>query len=155
MVESNQNYNNDGIFSITKQPIRVFVDLKNKPLHQKTINYVYSLQPIYLFLRTFGLLPFSIVRDINGELHARVRVFDIIWFVISICIYIFMAVFCWRAEDHYDTPNKSDTLFFVDAVLLTSFLITNILAIILDMYNRSKLIAILNWLTQFDNEVRF
>lgn len=87
----------------------------------KKINFAYSLLPIYYFSRAIGLLPFSIIRDANGKVQkTRVSAFDFFWFVTSICLYLFLASFCYRTMETPKNPNESLILIIGDNLLMVS-----------------------------------
>lgn len=51
--------------------------------------YQNSFQPIYYITRVVGRWPFTIVYNSNGSIkEACVGLFDRIWFLISICVYL-------------------------------------------------------------------
>lgn len=118
------------------------------------MNFAYSFRPVYYFSRMFGLLPFSIVYDSNGDvLRARVTAIDILWFIISVCIYLLLAFLSYTNMRLPDGPIESPLLIASDYTLLIVGLIYGAVIIVFDMYNRSTFIDILKKFTAFDMEV--
>lgn len=105
---------------------------KNIPLKKMTFSY--SLRPIYYFSRIFGLLPFTIVYDTNGDVYeARVTCFDILWFIISVCLYLLLALFSYTNIQLPEGPNVSPILVLGDYVLLITGLLYGAIIIVFDM----------------------
>lgn len=121
------------------------------------LNFLHSFSPVYYYSRIFGLMPFSIDCDTGqGIQKPQVNIFDGIWFLVSILIYLLMAFISYNGMK---LPQDSNTASFIlilgDYVLLILGLIYSALIIIFDMYNRFKLIEILNKFITFDKEVSF
>lgn len=128
--------------------------LRNRP-HVKGNDFSYGLRPIYYFSRAVGLLPFSFIRNSHGEIQeARVTLTDCLWFVISICLYLFMAYICYEGVELPRDPNQSFILIIGDSVLIILGLAYSAVAVAVDMFNRSKIVSVLKNLTEFDREVR-
>lgn len=119
----------------------------------KKINFSYGIRPMYYFSRTVGLWPFSIISNSNGMIRrAQIGVCDIMWFLISICLFI------WAIFIFFDQTYLRDKRF--GSVTLVGFLVFQTMslgfgmfAIILDLFNRNKLIGILQQFTKFDKQV--
>lgn len=131
-------------------PSNLNLTAKKKSLARKD-NFAHSFMPIYYFSRLLGLLPFSIIAGDSGEmLEARVSACDLFWCMISICLYLFMAY-------HYSFQTlRNEYLIWIigDRLLIISGLIFGGLRIIMDMYNRGKIVTTLKMFTIFDREVR-
>lgn len=57
-------------------------------------NFIKSLKSVYYISRAYGFFPFSVVFNSAGEVqHAQVKVFDLISFAISICVYSIVIYF--------------------------------------------------------------
>lgn len=127
---------------------------KKSTFHSKKLNFASSMWPIYYFCRIFGLLPFSVKFDTNGEVQrVRVSAFDVSWFAITICFYLILAVlYVQRIVIHQD-PSASHILFFGDSIFNLIGLMFGPLMIILDMCNRFKIIFILKGFSTFGKEV--
>lgn len=112
------------------------------------MNFMYSFRPIYYVSWIFGVMPFSIVYDLNGGvLRPKVTRFDGFWFVILVCLYVSSA-FLVRSP-----PGTHFTLMLLYILSILGF-IYSFSAIIFNMCYRSKFIDILKRITTFDNEVR-
>lgn len=119
------------------------------------MNSAYSYRPIYYFSRIFGLMPFSIIYSSDGRAQKpRVSVFDGLWFVISICIYILMAVISYKNIILPTNSNSSYLMILGDYVLLILGLFIGALTIGMDMCNRFKIVDILKMFDTFDNKVK-
>lgn len=118
-------------------------------------NFQISFQPIQYFSRCIGLWPFTVAYDSNGLIkEARVHLFDKLWFLISICLYL-TALF-----HTYKNSLKSQDLkakFFFSTLIFKIYQIPPLffgtIGIVLDMYNRNRLVDILNKIAIFDREV--
>lgn len=120
----------------------------NKP------NFSYSIRPMYYFSRAFGLFPFTMIYDTNGDVQgAHVTLFDILWFFISIFLYLLMAFYCYMNMDLPQNPNDSYILNLGDYALLIVGLIYGAIIILLDMFNRFGFIDLVKNITTFDKEV--
>lgn len=119
----------------------------------RRLNFAYGFRPIYYFSRVCGLMPFSITYDSNGEIQkARVRVFDGLWFVISMCLYLLALHISFQETRKYYMM-EPNFLILGDFIPRGMKLFFGCTKIALDMYNRAKLIGILKSFTEFDNEV--
>lgn len=57
------------------------------------LNSGHSFTFIYYFSRVFGFMPFTIVYDSDGKIQAaRIRTIDILWFMITIGLYLSSAL---------------------------------------------------------------
>lgn len=121
----------------------------------RNINFEYSIRPIYYFARAFGLLPFSVIRNSNGEIQKpHVGVINLLLFVISICWYLILAYSCYlNVTFLLYNPKTSFILVFGDYLLLIVGLISTTLFIVMDMVNRTRLVDVLKRLTVFDQKV--
>lgn len=116
--------------------------------------YTYSFWPTYLFNRSVGLMPFSIVRSPNGEvLRPKVGMFDIIWFVVAVSWYLLLAFVSYQDLKLPQDPKESFILKLGDHLLLIWGLLHGSLMIIMDMCNRFRLIDIAQKYGTFDKEV--
>lgn len=116
--------------------------------------FQHSFQPIYYFSRSIGLWPFSIIYHLNGSISARIRPLDGLWFFISICLYLIAFFFaCLNVKDAQIVNAEyylSDLISFISQI--PTLLLAPVI-IALDMYNRNRLINILDSCTIFDKEV--
>lgn len=117
-------------------------------------DFAYSFLPIYYFSRFFGLMPFSLIYDSDGEIQApRISLLDGVWFIISICVYVFAAFTNFQIVTLPKEMPLASLLYFGHYILLIQGLLVCTIAIGLDMYNRNKVVAILKTFIAFDKEV--
>lgn len=117
-------------------------------------NVAYSLWPIHFFSRFFGLMPFSIVCA-NGEIReAQVKRFDYIWFIGLFCLYFSLAVNTSIKLKIPQDKNESITLNIGDDLILIAGLLLGSFMTVMGMYNRFKLINIIQQFESFDKEVK-
>lgn len=120
------------------------------------INFAYSFRPLCYFSRIFGLVPFKIIINVDGSVEKpRVSVGDGLWFVISICFYILLAIISYQNTIFPESLNISYLMIIGDYVLLILGLGFGLLMIIMDMCNRFKIINILQMFNNFDQKVTF
>lgn len=129
-------------------------DEKNSVENQaqvQQINFSHSFRPIYYFSRVFGLMPFSITYDSNGEAQcSRIRIFDGIWFVISMLIYS-SSVYCIVLR--FEKQSSSTFVVIVGNTFLLMSIIYGVGAVAMDMYNRFKFFEIVKSFSVFDKQV--
>lgn len=125
-------------------------------VHTKIINFAESFRPIYYFARFCGQMPFSIVRSSNDEYrHSQVSKYDAFWFILSICLYLAVSYRTCQILSFEINANKTEhVLFLGNATLHVMTMTFGILKVAMDMYNRHKLVYILNKFIQFDQEVK-
>lgn len=115
-----------------------------------------GFQPIFRICRVFGLLPFSIVFNLNAEIEScKVKRVDCVWFAISICVYLPLVIFnyhvlCLNIDKHQ--RNATFVLIMGNYLLQLFTLISTALFFIVNMYNRDKFVDILKNLEHFDKE---
>lgn len=128
----------------------------NEKIHFKIINFIDIFRPVYYFLRFCGQMPFSIVQSSNSEifLQPRVNKRDALWFLISMCLY---TIATWRTFGKLTAKLYENeivcVLFTGNSLLHVVTMMFGIVKLFMDMYNRRKLVNILNKFTQFDQEV--
>lgn len=125
--------------------------------NSKKLHFEYTFRPIYYISRVFGQMPFSFVRDSNGEIQvSKVGILDGIWCIVSILMYSGMAysVYC-SIEIPQDPSVNSSTLLKGDNLSILIEFILCLFMIGVDMFNRSKLVNILKDFTIFDEQVIF
>lgn len=118
-------------------------------------DFIQNFRPIYIVSRVFGMMPFSIVYQANGDIESStITKFDILWLSISICIYSFgiytQAQFIFpRGSDIY----TSHLVVLSDNITVMLGLILGLFAICFDMYNRSKFVEVVKKFSNFDKKV--
>lgn len=115
----------------------------------------YGFRPIYFYSRCAGLWPFTITYHSNGSIkNAQIRIFDCLWFLISICLYLTALI---SSYDYMkDSEASKEKNFFTNLMFYINQippLLFGPVCIVLDMLNRNRLINILNKFTIFDKEV--
>lgn len=119
-----------------------------------TLSFHYSFRPLYFFSRFVGLMPFSVTQSLNGNgLSARVTVYDLIWFILSIVISISLGVIDTTNIRLPQNSNESLTINVGDHLLLIFGLSVGTLSVALDMFNRKRLVNIVESFETFDREV--
>lgn len=125
-----------------------------KGIRSRKFGFVDSFLPIYFFLRVIGFMPFSIGCEANGEVRkAQVSLLDGLWFVISICLYLGIAIYC--SQNGGLPLDASYVLVMGDFLLLIVGFVYGAVAIAMDMFNRNRLVNIVNKFIIFDKEVNF
>lgn len=117
-----------------------------------------GFRPLFCFSRITGLMPFSIVCNSNGEVQScKVKVVDVVWFVISICVCILLAI--WNSYCLYSNiSHHSPAMIVLNATgpILSILCFTfSALFYAINMWNRQKFLGILQNLERFDKEVSF
>lgn len=114
--------------------------------------FQHGFLPIYYFSRCVGLWPFTIIHKANGSIKARVRLFDSLWFLISICLYLTALYYTYK--DIRNTLQKGPYLTSIISQIsqIPTFLFGAV-GIAMDMLNRNRLITILKNFNEFDTEV--
>lgn len=118
-------------------------------------NFAYSFRPVYYVSRAFGLMPFSIIYNSNREPNnSKVTVYDCLWLMVSVCIYLMLGFFRYR---NLVLPEGASTtshiLILGDSVVLILSLTFAGQFVIMDFFNRFKLVDVLKKIIVFDNEV--
>lgn len=125
-------------------------------VNSRKFNFFYSFRPIYYFARTFGFMPFTLVFNSNGSIQGpNVRIFDILWFIIAIAIYILSAIVVLQNTELAEIGSNIESAILknTDFVLLVFMLFFGALIIVMDMYNRFKIFTIIKSINTFDEEV--
>lgn len=114
-----------------------------------------GFRPIFCFSRIIGLMPFSIVCNSDGELQAcRVKVVDCVWFLLSICVYLLLAIFnLLYLNVRHQYKIALVTLFVGNSILTILNFISCVICYIINMCNRRKFLDILKMFENFDAEV--
>lgn len=122
-------------------------------------------RPIFCNSRIFGLTPFSIICNSNGEVQScKVKVFDCVWLVVSICVYVLLVIFNYYlfisviSFIHHQSNNQyRQTTFLVlnvgNSILVLLNFVFYILFCIINMCNRDKFLNILKMFEHFDKQV--
>lgn len=150
MFEStNKNISTVGIVemvqSTSKNRSKVFV---------KEPDFESSFRPFYYFSRILGTMPFSITYDSHGQLKGpKVRVHDAVWVTISICAILFVLLnnlnkHKYSIESGY--PLILNLSFILERMMMQ---MGRIFMMVMDLFNRRKIVDILKMFQTFDREV--
>lgn len=127
----------------------------NKENHLKNCTFAHSVRPFHCFSRLFGLMPFSIIHDPNGQAYASaVSILDGLWFTISIILYSLINFLVFQNTTLQLEPNTASYILILgDDLLLLANLFFGLLFLGIDMINRFKIAHILQEFNMFDLEV--
>lgn len=124
----------------------------NRPSNSAN-GFVKGLKPIRFILRALGFLPYSIKYNSSGDvIGSEIKIVDFIWFFMSIMCYLLLALIYYFAFD-VSMLNYSYALAMGNYVGLMFALISNVIFIALDMFNRNGMITIIMEICNFDKEV--
>lgn len=140
------------------KPINQIGYSANTTENSKALNFLSSFKLNYYFLRAFGLWPFSFVLDSNGKIQKpKITKIDLLWFIISMFLYPSVSiVFYVNSQALIVELIDSKILSYLnhgDSVRIALSLIFVSLSIAIDMFNRFKLVNLLNGFFQFDGAV--
>lgn len=104
-------------------------------ISSKKLTFAHSFKPVYILCRIFGFMPFTIAYDSNGAIQtAQIGVADIMWFIISIGIYLssalYFVIFHWRLP----IPNKRITLVYGTRLIVLFRKLFNCLCVVIGNY---------------------
>lgn len=120
----------------------------------KNINFCYNVRPIHIYSRVFGLIPYSVVQSKNGDTYeARVSVFDFVWFIISICLYLLLGFAYVQTIAVPTNPDESYILAVGDGILISMGVFSGAIMVAMDMLNRFKTVDIIKKFSIFDKKV--
>lgn len=124
----------------------------------KKLNFPCNFKVNYHFLRAFGLWPFSLIRDSNGEFQKpKITKIDLLWSLVSILSYISASIGFYmnaKALEMKTTDLKIESIMInVDYMRIVFSLIFVAISIAVDMFNRFKLVNVLNNFVRFDESV--
>lgn len=142
-------------FAPPQSPIHCRPRAALKKTNSKKIDFAYSFRPIYYISRFYGLMPFTITYNSRGTIHGpKVKMFDILWFIVSIIINLIYAFKISKDTLYLQDPKKiSNILIGGDYFLEVFSIIFIILLIGMNMCIRSKLVDIVKKINTFDEEV--
>lgn len=122
----------------------------------RTVNFVFSLQPIFYLSRIFGFMPFSIVYNQSSQIHEpRIKKRNILWTFILVSLHLLSFGILWTHDKLQSEHVKLSFLIQGDTIHLQISIITGIIIIGIEMCNRFKFIGILNKFITFDKDVSF
>lgn len=129
----------------------------NEKIHTKITKFVDIFRPVYYFSRLCGQMPFSMVQQtLHSDFYKpQVGRRDALWFTISMVSYTTVTIFtCLKLTAKFDQNKTVYVLFMGNSMLHSMTMLFGVVKLAMDMYNRHKLVSILNKFTQFDHKVR-
>lgn len=128
-----------------------------KETHGQIVHFTKIFRPIYFFARICGFMPFSVQRSATQNEHfvPRMRICDVLWFAICMCIYLAMIAntFVGKIFLPHESTAQLNAIVVGNHLLRLMILFFSTFALIMDVCNRYKLVNILNDFTVFDQEV--
>lgn len=86
----------------------VHIDNSNQKVSWPKDTFAHGFRPIYIISRAFGLMPFSITFQSNGDVQkSNVSKFDVLWFAIWLCLFLFGIWFVLTAADIQQSDSKT------------------------------------------------
>lgn len=122
----------------------------------KSMNFGSVFRPFYYLSRIWGLTPYSITENSNGDVRKpKIYIHDSLWFMISICLYsLFFESSLIKFKISKDHLKKETWILILFARLMELFTYAyGISTIILNVCNRFKLIDMIKMYVCFDREV--
>lgn len=126
--------------------------------HRHKLDFAHNFRPIYIVSRVFGLMPFSFMYKINGDIEkSTITKLDILWFLISMCTYSFgtytLSQLIFPRGPSIYASQTSHLVVLSDNIMIMLGLILGFFAVVFDMYNRSKFVEIVKKFIIFDKKV--
>lgn len=129
--------------------IEYSLTLKTKDSENMSFGQLF--RPIYYLSRIWGLAPFSITTNSNGDIKkTRIRIRDVLFFLISIIIHLLFSFISHNRYKLIAKPNTLDLCVYLFEIF--SFAYGTLLAI-MSLCSRSKLIEMLKMFNSFDKKV--
>lgn len=127
-----------------------------KIIQMKIMSFGSVFRPLHRLARIWGLAPYSIAADSNGELlNSKIHLYDGLWLLTTVLLYL---AFLNYSVDAFNVDRKAlhreTWILILCARLLAIFaFLYGILSIIINMCNRFKLMNMVKMYTRFDEEV--
>lgn len=87
---------------------------QSEKVQVEKICFSYGFRPIYYFSRVIGLMPYSMVYNLNGEIQDhRIYIRDGLWLVTSISLYISVILHVFRDMKLPQDPNSTLYIFIL------------------------------------------
>lgn len=120
----------------------------------KNCHYYYSIRPIIVLSRCFGLNPFSFKTNVFGEVYrTQITFFDALWFVAAITMYVTLTVL---VSMHISLAPELESVYLLvlgDQLLLAFALVMCVVGVVMDMVNRNRILRNIQRFEAFDKEV--
>lgn len=142
------------VVSVNQTPVKERIESIENKDRTRDLSFADTFRPIYYYSRVFGLMPFSIVCDSNGEpQEPRIGVLNFLWFITSMCLYLSMAYYSF-IDMNVTRDDSLPYAFILAGFIMQIFrLVFGALIILIDMCKRYKLVDILKKLNIFSKEV--
>lgn len=130
------------------------VETVGKRTQPKKLSFESGLRPYYYLSRVFGLMPFTIIHDANGEVQeSRVNKRDVSWLAMSIFVHSSIGFITFRDMNIELEPKTSKYILAVGYNAMFAVIVAlSICGMGMDMCNRFRLVGILKKFTKFDAE---
>lgn len=113
-----------------------------------------GFKPVYYFSRAFGLLPFSIRRNSNGDIQEpKVNRLDGLWFLLTIVVFLSASYFVHQYISAFNSKTGTYVAIILDDLHVVLSLAFGALMIAMDMCNRLKIVELWKHFISFDKEV--
>lgn len=120
----------------------------------KVLTFKDGFHPNYQYARAVGLWPFQIIHNtIESNEKTRVRLIDILWFFVSIAVYLTATYYSIDDIKYTEDGSAKSYVVIIYYIFQITALVSGAFSIILDMLNRNLLLKILEKFTTFDHEV--
>lgn len=128
---------------------KLFSRSPSRPKH-----FYYSVRPIVVVSRCYGLNPFSYETNVYGEVHRiKITFSDSVWFIVAVGMYLSVAIIL-STQTHFPAEFKSVFLLVLgDRMLAVHGLVMCAVSIIMDMMNRDRILQNVQRFQAFDTEV--
>lgn len=125
-----------------------------KTAFSREMDFWDDFKPIYYFSRAFGLLPFSIRRNPNGDIQEpNVNKFDGFWFLFTIAVLLSGSYFAHQYIFAFNSNARIYLSIVLDDSHVVLSLIFGALQIAMDMFNRFEVVKLWQCFIIFDREV--
>lgn len=122
-----------------------------KRTDSKVMNFGVLFRPLYYLSRIWGLAPFSITTNSNGEIKkTKIRIRDVLIFLISIIIHLLFSFISHKRYKLLEKPTTLDLCIYLFEIF--SFAYGTLLAI-MNACSRFKMIDMLKMFNSFDKKV--
>lgn len=120
-------------------------------LRMKRLNFYYSIRPAFVMSRLFGLLPFKINLDSNGNVKSVTANMQI--FVVTLVLNLAMA-YAIQYSPRTKIGFSNSIMYVQDRLFCNAVFVLFLLSITLDVINRKRLVKIIRGFIAFDKNVR-
>lgn len=84
--------------------------------------FSYGFRPIYYFSRAIGLMPYTVIYNLNGEIQEhRFHIRDALWLLSSFCLYLSVILHVFRDMKLPQDPNSTMYIFILGNARIIHF----------------------------------